>query len=530
VNSSGYNTAQPELIAAITNNGHTVNTGPSIPVGITTTCIDPVNGYDWICFFGNTDYTAMVPQMQGFIDNGGKVFYQYEVSCCTVSSQSAADVLTSLVGISITPNANSYIALASGGGWEATGQSCCATFIGNAYKALDGLPLANQLQATANINGSSPPISTALNFGFFFTTTDFASGADQGGIVGVGDVNMWYDGAEPTSVNPINTAVVDYFFPNTSSTCYIFPPGCMTIFNNSGTFAFDLGSDTTLCTGESLLLDVTTGGGTYLWQDNSVNSTFNVTLPGQYWVEVTGNCGVGSDTINVNFIALPTIDLGNDTSLCPGQNIMLDATTVGSTYLWQDLSVGPTYPVSIPGLYWVEVSTSCGVITDSINVTLGSGPDVDLGVDTLLCAGGTLLLDATTIGATYLWQDNSINPTFSVLQQGIYWSEVTVDNCTGSDTVFVDFEDCEVFVEMPNVFTPNGDGINDLFTPLSTIGIISMNTKIYNRWGNKVFETDEPLINWNANDVSDGVYFWIVQYTDVNGASKGLSGYVNKLE
>jgi len=210
VNSTGYNQAEVQLQTAITNNGHFVNVGATIPAGLVSTCIDPVNGYDWLCFFGNSSYTAMIPQMQAFIDNGGKVFYQYEVTCCNVSSQSAADVLTSLVGMPITPNVNGYIAL---GGWEATGQSCCATFTGNAYKGLDGLPVGNQLQATANLNGSAPPISNSLNYGFFFTTTDFASGANQGGIIGVGDVNMWYDGDEPFSnggSTPVSTVMVDY--------------------------------------------------------------------------------------------------------------------------------------------------------------------------------------------------------------------------------------------------------------------------------------------------------------------------------
>lgn len=48
---------------------------------------------------------------------------------------------------------------------------------------------------------------------------------------------------------------------------------------------------------------------------------------------------------------------------------------------------------------------------------------------------------------------------------------------------------------MPNIFTPNNDGINDLFVPVISIGIVSMNTTIYNRWGNKIFETTELQIN-----------------------------------
>jgi len=525
VNSTGYNQAEVQLQTAIANNGHIVTVGASIPAGFVSTCIDPVNGYDWLCFFGNSSYTAMIPQMQAFIDNGGKVFYQYEVSCCTVSSQSAADVLTSLVGIPITPNSNAYIAL---GGWEATGQSCCATFIGNAYKGLDGLPLANQLQATANLNGSAPPIANSLNYGFFFTTTDFASGANQGGIIGVGDVNMWYDGDEPFSnggSTPVSTVMVDYFFPNSSSTCYIFPPGCMTNFNNSGTFAFDLGPDTTLCTGQSLLLDVTTGGGTYLWQDNSTNATFNVTLPGQYWVEVTGNCGVGSDTINVNFIAPPTIDLGNDTSLCPGQSLLLDATTIGSTYLWQDLSVAPTYNINQQGLYWVDVSTSCGVITDSINVDFGATASVDLGNDTVLCTGGSIQLDVTFPGASYLWQDNSTSATFNVTQAGQYWAEVTSSCGVATDTIDVSFIAPQtVFLGNDTTLCTGQSLLLDATTSNSTYSWQDNTTaSTFNITGAGVFWVD---VNTYCGLITDSlqVYFNITPFVDLGNDTSLCEG------
>lgn len=84
-----------------------------------------------------------------------------------------------------------------------------------------------------------------------------------------------------------------------------------------------------------------------------------------------------------------------------------------------------------------------------------------------------------------------------------------------SNTVCVD--NCPVY-ELPNVFTPNADGSNDLYTPFLPIRFVNrIEMKIYNRWGNLVFETEDPLINWdgkdsNGNELSEGVYFYSGYY------------------
>ncbi|MCW8898593.1 MAG: gliding motility-associated C-terminal domain-containing protein, partial [Flavobacteriales bacterium] len=186
--------------------------------------------------------------------------------------------------------------------------------------------------------------------------------------------------------------------------------------------------------------------------------------------------------------------------------------------------------VTQQGVYWVQVTNSCGSSTDTININYNPLPIVYLGNDTTLCQGETLLLDATLPNATYLWQDNTTNPTFNVTQQGVYWVQVTVNNCSKMDTLILNDGDCEILLEIPNVFTPNNDGINDLFVPVTSKGIVSMNTVIYNRWGNKIYETNKLSINWDGHDVSDGTYFWVILYTDIKGIKNTLKGYVTILK
>jgi len=227
----------------------------------------------------------------------------------------------------------------------------------------------------------------------------------------------------------------------------------------------DLGNDTTLCQGETLTLNATTANATYLWQDNSANPTFNVNQQGTYWVEVTVNNCIKTDTIILSYNPLPILDFGNDTTLCQGETLTLNAITSNATYLWQDNSTNPTFIVNQQGTYFVELTVNNCTTTDTIIASYIPLPTLDLGNDTTLCQGETLTLNATTANATYLWQDNSANPTFHADQQSTYWVEVNNYCGTNTDTLTIEFKDCDCSIYIPNAFTPNNDGINDVFAP-----------------------------------------------------------------
>lgn len=87
------------------------------------------------------------------------------------------------------------------------------------------------------------------------------------------------------------------------------------------------------------------------------------------------------------------------------------------------------------------------------------------------------------------------------------------------------------YVEMPNVITLNGDGVNDLFIPVISENVVAMETNILNRWGNVIFTTNDLNINWNGTtnngaQVSEGVYFYVVKYRDGAGNEETLHGHV----
>ncbi len=150
---------------------------------------------------------------------------------------------------------------------------------------------------------------------------------------------------------------------------------------------------------------------------------------------------------------------------------------------------------------------------------------VNLGNDSSLCFGKTLILDASTKDAQYLWSDNSTDSILTTGSEGNYWVKVTVGNCEAFDTVTIKFLNCAV-LKLPNVFTPNNDGFNDYFSPIVSNQIASMRTTIYDRWGVKLYETDNPLIEWDGQNHSAGTYFWVVNYINLEGVNKTLNGCV----
>src|SRR5690606_14415326 len=202
----------------------------------------------------------------------------------------------------------------------------------------------------------------------------------------------------------------------------------------------NLGNDTTLCDGETLTLDATNSGATYLWQDNSTNATFTVSQADTFYVAVDLNGCIATDTIIVDYQSYPIVDLGADTTLCQGESLTLDATNSGATYAWQDNSTNATFTVNEAGQYWVDVTTNGCSTSDTINVSYKPLPTVNLGNDTTLCDGETLTLDATNSGATYLWQDNSTNATFTVSQADTFYVAVDLNGCIATDTIIVDYQ------------------------------------------------------------------------------------------
>ena len=178
--------------------------------------------------------------------------------------------------------------------------------------------------------------------------------------------------------------------------------------------------------------------------------TINLIANNSYSIKVwTSLPNAVNDTSNSNDTAttpvfgypFPTIDLGADVTICPGELAVLDGGTGRDSLRWSTNATTPTLSVGTAGQYHVTVYENGCLSRDTVNVALfPAPPTVDLGPDTILCDGESLLLDATAPGVTYLWQDNSINPTFTVNSAGNY--SVTIEDangCLSSDDINVSY-------------------------------------------------------------------------------------------
>jgi hypothetical protein len=200
----------------------------------------------------------------------------------------------------------------------------------------------------------------------------------------------------------------------------------------------NLGNDTTFCGGNTLTLTAPAGN-TYLWSNNATTQTLPVTATGQYWVRVTNAGGCAKrDTINVTVNPQPVVNLGNDTTFCAGNMLVLAAPT-GFSYLWNSGATSRTIDVIATGQYSVKVTnTTTGCFkSDTINVTVSPLPMVNLGNDTAFCEGNVLHLTAPA-GNTYLWNMGATSQTIDVIATGQYAVRVTSpQNCISRDTINV---------------------------------------------------------------------------------------------
>ena len=210
----------------------------------------------------------------------------------------------------------------------------------------------------------------------------------------------------------------------------------VTIFN--GPQPFSLGSDTTVCSPDTVLLEVLNNPQMdYLWQDNSSQSSLTADTSGLYWVEVSNSCGTLADSILVTVAPLPALDLGPDTGLCTQDSVLLQSNISNASYSWSSGAASSAITVGATGNYWLQVTDSnqCSA-SDTIFVEYYQVDTLDLGNDTLICFGDTLQISSNVNGLTFLWSNNTGGTSIDAFTTGQYWLEVVDSNqCMLSDSI-----------------------------------------------------------------------------------------------
>lgn len=272
--------------------------------------------------------------------------------------------------------------------------------------------------------------------------------------------------------------------------------------------------DSIICFENKILLAAPTAFNNYLWNDGSSSQIKEVSSSGITWVySFNDDCKIRVDTFNVSFInfssPLPAID-----SICNKDTIILNATTANATYQWQDGSTQSSFNAHKEGKYFVTINVGQCSLTDSVEI-FEKELQVSLGEDLKICDGEFVLLEARIDNAYYLWQDGSQNQKLSTTQSGIFWVQVSKENCVAFDTISINVVRCTDCIAIPNAFSPNTDNKNDFFKAIINCPTQEYTLKIFNRYGQEVFSTNNSMDKWdglfNNRELEVGVYYYFIK-------------------
>ncbi|MCY7409006.1 MAG: gliding motility-associated C-terminal domain-containing protein [Chitinophagales bacterium] len=198
--------------------------------------------------------------------------------------------------------------------------------------------------------------------------------------------------------------------------------------------------DTTVCAGQTVVIDAGAGNTSYTWQDGTATQTYSTVDTGLFTVQVVDAFGcIGNATYNIHNFPPFTFTIGTgDTSVCYGQPVTIDAGSQWDLYLWQDLSTNQTFTTTQAGQYFVNVQDTLGCIgSATYSIFYFPGIILDLGLDTAMCEGDSIILDAG-IYPDYLWNDGSQNSKITVTTPGDYSVTITDFNgCILADTITI---------------------------------------------------------------------------------------------
>ncbi|WP_170110395.1 gliding motility-associated C-terminal domain-containing protein [Flavilitoribacter nigricans] len=267
---------------------------------------------------------------------------------------------------------------------------------------------------------------------------------------------------------------------------------------------FDLGPDRNLCPEETINFDLGGLGDEYRWQDGNTSPNYTITEGGAYTLALSAAGCRYADTVVITAVAAPTVDLGADISICSGESALLEASVSQSDELfWQDGSMGLSLLAEQTGIYWLEATLGDCVTRDSISVTIQESLDLGLADSLVLCRSETITLRPNIGTGSIRWQDGSTDPEYTVREAGLYTAIVEQAGCETTASVIVSSSSCgQIQVFVPNVFSPNEDGLNDLFVPNldPAYNVTNYQLKVFNRWGRLVFQSQSPGLGWDGRD------------------------------
>ena len=405
------------------------------------------------------------------------------------------------------------ITVSSTGSYSVTGSNACGSSTESVTVSLGVAPSVS-ITGTATICAGSPATLTATTNGSL----------------------VWSTGATTSSITVTSAGTYSATATNScGSTSTSF-----TVTESPGPTVAITGV-LSICDGASTTLTAS-GADTYVWSTGASGSTITVSAPGAISVTGTSACGSDDATVTVGQSPAPTISVSGGGTLCPGEQLVLTATS-NATVTWNTGASGSTLTVTNAGLYVATATNACGTDSDAQQVTLSPLTASFTASPTAGTAPLTVQFTNTSAqAASNTWDlggegtSSFASPSFTFTEPGNYLVTLvtTADDCVAeADELIIvtaPGPGTTSVITVPNVFTPNGDRVNDVLV-LDAVNIVSVEVFIYNRWGQKVNELKRVGEVWDARSMSgnlvpDGTYFYTLTAQGTDGVTHDLSGHI----
>ena len=354
---------------------------------------------------------------------------------------------------------------------------------------------------------------TTLCLGQFLTLDATATGATQ----------LWSDGSSQSTIQVDQAGSI--WVEVTRDNCATRDTINVDVLDLNSPLLDDMVS---LCEGSLRVVRPLLTGLNYQWSDGSQADSLVIREGGIYQVEGSLAGCSQRDTIEAVLFSRPLLDLGSDTTVCDLADVQLDLSAAMGTIIWDDGSSQQSRLINDVGMYWAEITDANGCqARDSIFVSREFALPIDLGRDTSICDNAVfeLSIDPSSF-STFSWNTGSSDPSLNIENAGTYILSAFDGFCESRDTIVVDLRMCNSFsMYVPNAFSPDGNGVNDVFfaeVP-SNSSIVNFDMQIFDRWGNRVFQSDNLTDGWTGQRGGDkydvGVYVYAikVEYVDDNG-------------
>ena len=313
-------------------------------------------------------------------------------------------------------------------------------------------------------------------------------------------------------------------------------------------------TDATCSAGGSITITAAGGaGGGYEYSINGGSSwqpsnVFNNVVPGNYTVmvrEISSQC-TATQAVTVALNNNLTFAAITDGSICRGASFSPVISSNATNYSWT-----PTTGVSNPAIanpvltpqntttYTVTATLGTCSLQRTVTVNVFPGASVNAGPDVTLFAGDQYQIPTTGTAGNYLWTPsvglsaaNILAPKANPTATTTYTITVTSpQGCTASDQLTITV--ISYCIKVMEAFTPNGDGVNDLWLITNGNCLTNASAAVYNRYGAKVFESKDYHNDWNGmykgKVLPDGTYYYVITFRLLNGKMQVLKGSVTIL-